>query len=87
MKTIAITRPVDHLGRVVIPMEIRKRFELKNDSLLEIFVEDDMLILKKFNSKCAFCESEDELHEYNDKFICDKCLKEIENLKSNKFKD
>ena len=80
MKTIAITRPVDHLGRVVIPMEIRKRFELENDSLLEIFVEDDMLILRKCNNKCSLCGSEDDLHECNDKFICNKCLKEIKNL-------
>lgn len=80
MKTISITRPVDHLGRVVIPMNIRKRFELENDSLLEIFVEDDMIILSKFKSKCVFCGNEGEVTEYKGKFVCEKCSKEIENL-------
>lgn len=58
MKTISIVREVDNLGRIVIPMGIRKRFELGNDSLLEIFSEGNLLVLSKYSDKCIFCENE-----------------------------
>lgn len=80
MKTISIVREVDNLGRIVIPMGIRKRFELENDSLLEIFTEGDLLVLSKYSDKCIFCESEKGVSEFNGKFICEKCKNELINL-------
>ena len=47
MKTTGITRPVDALGRIVIPMEIRDSFGIKTKDTLEIFVHGDQIILKK----------------------------------------
>ncbi|HNX65160.1 MAG TPA: AbrB/MazE/SpoVT family DNA-binding domain-containing protein [Oscillospiraceae bacterium] len=48
MKNTGITRPIDQLGRIVIPMELRKTFNLKEDDRMEIFVENDCIVLRKF---------------------------------------
>lgn len=79
MKTVAIVRQVDDLGRVVIPMEIRRRFELENDTLIEISVEDNKIILGKYNHKCVFCGSEKGITEFKKQYICDKCKDEFIN--------
>ena len=47
MKATGIVRPIDSLGRVVIPKENRKVFQIKNKDAMEIFVDSDMIILKK----------------------------------------
>ena len=56
MKETGMIRPVDRLGRVVIPMEIRRRFNMENEGdCFEIFTEDDKIILKKYQPSCVFC--------------------------------
>ncbi len=54
MKSTGIVRSLDSVGRVVLPMEIRKEFELfGEDSRVEIFLDEDQIVLKNI-SRIAF---------------------------------
>lgn len=78
MKSTGITRPVDALGRVVIPMEIREHFGIKTKDLLEIYINEDQIILTKYGNSCIICGSkEGELKELNGKHVCAHCLNEL----------
>ena len=77
MKSTGITRPVDSLGRIVIPMEIRESFDIKTKDLLEIFVEGDRIVLKKHAESCVFCEKSEDLVSVENKKICRACLEKI----------
>lgn len=80
MKTTGIVRRVDELGRVVLPIELRRTLEIEERDLLEIMLEDDRIVLRKYQPTCIFCGAEEELTEYHGKRICGKCLKEINEL-------
>ncbi|MDD7512126.1 MAG: AbrB/MazE/SpoVT family DNA-binding domain-containing protein [Peptostreptococcaceae bacterium] len=80
MKTTGIVRPVDALGRVVIPVELRRNLEISTDDLLEIYVDGSYIILKKHEVSCIFCGSKDEIETVHGKNICKKCLKELKSL-------
>lgn len=78
MKSTGIVRPLDSVGRIVLPMEIRKQLGLsdKNDSL-EIYTEGDKIILKKYAPNCIFCGKDKDIINFKGKNICRKCQKEI----------
>lgn len=80
MKSTGIVRRVDELGRVVIPIEIRNKFEIAEKDPIEIYVDGSSIILKKFESNCIFCGSTKDLMEYKDKLICSKCAENLKNL-------
>lgn len=75
-----IVRKVDGLDRIVIPKEMCKAMEIKPKTRLEIFVEDEMIILSKCENGCIFCGAEDNLVEYKAKPVCKACLKELKGL-------
>lgn len=77
MKSTGMTRPIDYLGRVVIPMEIRESLNIQPKDLLEIYLDGNQIILKKNTDSCVFCGSEDELISFEGKDICKKCLAKI----------
>lgn len=77
MKSTGITRPIDTLGRVVIPMEIRQAFDIKPKDLLEIYTQGDSIILRKQGTDCIFCGSTSELSEFNGKPICKSCIEKL----------
>lgn len=77
MKATGIVRPLDCLGRIVIPKEIRKTFDLNEKDEIEIFVEDDMIMLKKYEPSCIFCGADENLISYKGKTICSKCLNQM----------
>ena len=79
MKAAGYLVRVDNLGRIVIPVRIRRSMELHSDSCLELFTEDNRIIMQKYQESCVFCQSEDNLTEYNGKHICQTCLKNIIN--------
>lgn len=82
VKATGRTRPVDGLGRVVIPKEIRKAFDIvDNQDSLEIFTEDNMIILKKYEPCCTFCGEGSNIVTYKEKNICRNCLEEITHIK------
>ena len=58
MKSTGIVRPVDALGRIVIPIELRRSLDINTDDSLEVFVQDDFIMLKKFEARCVFCGSD-----------------------------
>ena len=80
MKATGIIRRVDELGRVVIPIEIRNQFNIVEKDPIEIYVDDSSIILKKYEPNCIFCGSIENLIEYKDKLVCEKCSKELKVL-------
>ena len=81
MKSTGIVRRVDELGRAVIPIEIRNKFEIAEKDPIEIYVECSSIILKKFEPNCVFCGSTKDLVEYKDKLVCSKCAENLNQLK------
>lgn len=77
MKSTGIVRRVDELGRVVIPKELRKKFDIKEKDGMEIYVEDDRIIMKKYEPSCIFCESADNIFKFKGKNICQNCNAEL----------
>lgn len=81
MKSTGIVRRVDELGRVVIPIELRNKFEIAEKDPIEIYVDGSNIILKKFEPNCIFCGNSKKLSEYKEKLICDKCLSKLAEIK------
>ena len=84
MKSTGIVRRVDELGRVVLPIELRRSHGISEKDTLEIFVDDDKIILKKYEPADIFTGSMDELIEYKGKKVSVASIKEmarIANLK------
>ena len=77
MKETGIIRPIDELGRVVLPMELRRTLDLKPKDGVEIFVEKDRIILRKHVPTCIFCGSGADLAPYKDKLVCASCLADL----------
>ena len=77
MKSTGIVRKVDELGRVVLPVEIRRTLEIAERESLEIFVEGDAIILKKYLPACVFCGSTGMLESFRGKKICADCLNKL----------
>ena len=80
MKSTGIIRKLDELGRDVIPIELRNKFNISEIDPIEIYVDGTNIILKKYESNCIFCESTKNLNEYKGKQICTTCLKKLNNL-------
>ena len=77
MKATGIVRHIDELGRIVLPIEMRRVMELGTSDKVEIYVDGDKIILKKHSVSCIFCNSADSLTEYNGKNICTACLQNL----------
>ncbi len=80
MKSIGIVRKVDELGRIVLPRELRRTLNINDKDEIEIFVENQSIILRKYEPTCVFCGSTEGTKEFNDKIICSKCLNEMTKL-------
>ena len=76
-KDTGMSRKVDELGRIVIPKEIRERFEIKTNDRMDIYVENDVISLIKDSKKCIFCSSTKDLIEQNNKYVCNKCMQKL----------
>jgi transcriptional pleiotropic regulator of transition state genes len=79
MKSTGIVRKLDKLGRVVIPVELRKTMEFVEREDLEIFVERDRIILMKYqpSEECVFCGSPEAVSNFKGRTICGNCLESI----------
>ncbi len=80
MKSTGIVRKVDELGRIVLPIELRRTLDIAEKDQLEIFVEGSSIVLKKYRPTCIFCDSVRDVAIYRGKNICPKCLKELREL-------
>ena len=81
MKSTGIIRNMDGLGRIVIPVELRRKFELEIDTPVEIYTDGECIVLKKHQTKCGFCRKEHDLIDYLGSKVCIKCVENIKNLK------
>lgn len=81
MKSTGIVRNIDELGRVVVPKELRRKLGIANTDPVEIYVEDDKIILKKYIPVCHFCGGTENLQTFMEKNICDKCIAKLNEIK------
>jgi len=70
---------VDELGRIVLPIELRRTLDIAEKDALEIYVEGSSIILKKYRPNCIFCDSSKDIITFKGKNVCPKCLKELQN--------
>ena len=80
MKSTGIVRKVDELGRIVLPIELRRTLDIEIKDSLEIYVENDSIILKKYEPTCIFCGEGNNVINYGDKNICRECLEKLKNI-------
>lgn len=79
MKSTGIVRKVDELGRVVIPIELRRTLQIEEKDALEIYVDGEKIILKKYEPACIFCGNAEGITIFEDKNICQECLEKMKN--------
>ena len=80
MKSTGIVRKVDELGRIVLPIEMRRTLDIAERDALEIYVDGSSVIIKKYKPSCIFCDATREITEFKGKKVCHKCLKELKGL-------
>ena len=80
MKATGIVRPVDPLGRVVIPIELRRNLGINTDDSLEVFVDGQFIMLKKYEPACIFCGSSKDIQQVKGKNVCKKCIGDMRKL-------
>lgn len=81
MKSTGIVRKVDELGRIVLPIELRRTLGIAERDPLEIYVDGTSIVLKKFQDSCVFCDSSADVVNFKGKNICAECLKELSESK------
>lgn len=72
-----VARHIDHLGRIVIPIELRRSFDIQAGDALGISTEGDSIVLRKLERSCVFCRGTEHLHPFRDRLVCDSCLREL----------
>ena len=77
MKSTGIVRRIDDLGRIVLPIELRRTLDIGERETMEIFVEGSAVVLKKYRPTCIFCDSSRDIAVFRGKNLCPKCLKEL----------
>jgi transcriptional pleiotropic regulator of transition state genes len=77
MKETGIVRKVDELGRIVLPIELRRTLNINIKDPVEIFVDKNMIVLKKHEESCVFCGSTADITKVNGKNVCRACIEEL----------
>ena len=77
MKSTGIVRKVDELGRVVLPIEMRRTLDISEKDALEIYVDGDNIILRKYQAACVFCGSTRGTREFKGKNVCSSCIEKL----------
>ena len=80
MKSTGIVRQLDQLGRIVIPKELRTTFDLKEKDPVQIFVEGEDIILRKYQPACIFCNDAADMVVFEGKNVCRSCLKKLKGI-------
>ena len=78
MKSTGIVRKVDELGRIVLPIELRRTLDIAEKDTIEIYVDGSSIILKKYEPSCIFCGNARNVTNYKGKNICVACMKELQ---------
>jgi len=74
IKSTGIVRKVDELGRVVLPIELRRTLGISEKDPLEIYVDGEKIILKKYEPACIFCGSAEDVQVFKGKNVCLECM-------------
>ncbi len=74
MKSTGIVRNTDPLGRITLPIELRRILDIETKAGVEIFTEDNRIIMRKYRPNCVFCGKEKELEQFKGKRICKECM-------------
>ena len=77
MKSTGIVRKVDELGRIVLPIELRRTLDIGEKDALEIYVEGSAIVLRKYRPTCIFWDSARDISVFKGKNICPRCLREL----------
>lgn len=77
MKSTGIVRKVDELGRIVLPIELRRTLDIAERDALEIYVEGDNVILRKYEPTCIFCGEARGVSDFKGKLICKDCFADL----------
>lgn len=80
MKSTGIVRKVDELGRIVLPIELRRTLDIEVKDALEIYVDGNQIVLKKYEPACVFCGNAKDVIHYKGKNVCQHCIHEIGSL-------
>lgn len=80
MKSTGIVRKVDELGRIVLPIELRRTMDIGVGDSLEIYVDASSVILRKYEPSCVFCGDAGDVLSYKGKIVCRACLQEMSRL-------
>lgn len=75
MKSTGIVRKVDELGRIVLPIELRRTLGIEGKDRIEIFVDGESIILRKYQPACIFCDNAKDIINYKGKNICPDCIR------------
>ena len=77
MKSTGIIRKVDDLGRIVLPIELRRTLDIAERDELEIYMENDRIVLQKYEPACIFCDSSRNLIVFGEKNVCRDCIRKM----------
>ena len=77
MKSTGIVRKIDELGRIVLPIELRRTLGIAERDSIEIYVDGGSIVLVKYEPVCIFCSGSTDITVYKDKNVCSKCLQEL----------
>ncbi len=78
MKSTGVVRKIDELGRIVIPIELRRTMGIDDRDALEILTDGEKIVLQKYLPGCIFCGNVGEVQNYKGKYICDSCFEEMQ---------
>lgn len=81
LKSTGIVRKVDELGRIVLPIELRRTLDIAVRDELEIYLDDDKVVLKKYEPSCVFCASSRNLVSYRGRNVCMECIRHMSDAK------
>ncbi|MDI9476179.1 MAG: AbrB/MazE/SpoVT family DNA-binding domain-containing protein [Natronincolaceae bacterium] len=77
MKSTGIVRKVDELGRIVLPIELRRTFGIAEKDALEIYVDGENIILRKYEPDCIFCGNAKDIEVFKNRNVCSECMAEL----------
>ncbi len=80
MKSTGIVRKIDEVGRIVLPKEMRDVLGIDYKDPMEIYADEDKIVLKKYENECVFCGNTAKLLSFKGRTVCEKCKKEFARL-------
>lgn len=73
MQSTGIVRKIDELGRIVIPIDLRRHLNIDSCDPMEILIGEEEIILKKFVQSCVFCGKAEHTFQFKNQYVCRDC--------------